>query len=240
MQFSRSVVVAVLALLAGVASAQAPRLYLIPGTGADHRLFHALDLADYDTANVRLPVPLRGETMATYAARVAEQIDTTRPFALLGVSLGGMIATELAEQLDPEATVIVSSAKSRYELPATYRFNRSVPVHALVGGRTMRWFTKRAQPRMEPMAPTQRDLFMEMLYAKDPAFVKGAVRLICGWTREEAPPGVLHVHGELDRTLPYRFADPTWVVRGAGHMLTYAQPEVVEWALGVALGAPSL
>ncbi len=213
------------------------RLYLIPGTGADHRLFHALDLSDYDTVNVKLPIAYRRETMAGYAARIArEQFDTTRPFGILGVSLGGMVATELAEQLRPEHVVIVASAKTRDELPPGYRLGRSLPAYRMVGGRTMRWFTKRAQPKMEPMADAQRDLFIEMIYAKDPKFLQRAVGLMVRWERTEAPPNVTHVHGTLDRTLPYRFARPDITVEDEGHMLTYSRPELVEGVLAGVLG----
>ena len=212
--------------------AQSTRLYLLPGTGADERLFDALDLAAFDTVHVKLPVPLRKETMATYAARIAtNQIDTTRPFALLGVSLGGMVATELSEQLDPLHTVIVASAKTRHELPPGYRMGRFLPVHVLVGGRTMRWFTKQIQPSYEPMEPEQRDLFIAMLYDKDPKFLRRAVRLMVGWQRRTVPPNITHVQGQLDRTLPIAYTAPTYGVRGEGHMLTYSKPEVVEWVL---------
>ncbi len=124
------------------------RLYLLPGTGADHRLFHPLDLSGFDTVNVTLPVAQWGESMSHYAARVAAtQIDTTAPFALVGVSLGGMVATELAAQLQPEHVLIIASAKTREELPVGYRFARYLPLYRLVGGRTMRWFTKLVRKR---------------------------------------------------------------------------------------------
>ncbi len=192
-------------------SAESPlRLYLLPGTGADHRLFHALDLRAYDTVNVKLPIAYRRETMSDYAARIArEQIDTTRPFAILGVSLGGMVATELAEQLHPEHTVIVASAKTRHELPPGYRLGRYLPIYRIVGGRTMRWFTKQGQPLIEPMEDAQRDLFIDMIYGKDPKFLQRAVGLMVRWERTEAPPNVTHVHGTLDHTLPYKFVTRT-------------------------------
>lgn len=228
------------ALLPVLAKAQSPhplRLYLIPGTGADHRLFHALDLSGYDTVNVKLPVALRNETMSNYAARVArEQFDTTRPFAILGVSLGGMVATELAEQLNPEHVVIVASAKTRHELPPGYRLGRHVPIYRIVGGRTMRWFTKRGQPLMEPMDAPQRDLFIEMIYAKDPKFLQRAVGLMVRWRRTEAPAGITHLHGTLDHTLPYKHVSPDVTVQDRGHMLTYSDPAVVEAVLAEVLG----
>lgn len=213
------------------------KLYLIPGTGADERLFHALDLRAYDTVNVRLPVGARGEDLPAYAARVAsEQIDTTAPFAILGVSLGGMVATELADQLSPVHVLIVSSAKTRRELPPGYRLGRRLPIYRLVGGRTMRWFTKRLQPLVEPLAEVQRELFTDMIYGKNPKFLRRAVGMMVRWGRDEVPSGITHLHGTDDRTLPYRHVAPDFVLLGEGHMLTYSRPEAVEWALERCLG----
>ena len=208
------------------------RLYLLPGTGADERLFHALDLSTFDTVNVALPVPLKGESMHEYAMRIAhDQIDTTRPFALLGVSLGGMVATELAAELNPEAVIIIASAKTSKEIPPGYHIARYLPIHYLVGGKTMRWFTKQLQPKFEPMGAPQRELFLDMLYGKDPAFLKGAVRMMVDWDRRQSPEGIIHLHGEYDHTLPYKHTQPTHSVVDAGHMLTYSMPEVVEEVL---------
>lgn len=204
-------------------------LYLIPGTGADERLFHALDLSAFDTVNIKLPIATSTEDMAGYAARIAkEQVDTTRPFAIMGVSLGGMVATELADLLNPEAVIIIASAKTRQELPAGYRLNQHIPFHKLIGGRTMRWTSKAFQPIYEPMADEQRDLFVQMISAKEPAFLNQAIRLIVEWDREDAPAGIIHIHGTKDRTLPYRCVDATHSVVGGTHMITYSQPERIE------------
>jgi len=213
-------------------SATPIRLYLIPGTGADERLFHALDLSDFDTVNIALPVPLKKESMHEYSLRIAQdQIDTTRPFALLGVSLGGMVATELADELNPKAVIIIASAKTGDEIPSSYHLARYLPIHYLVGGKTMRWFTKKVQPTFEPMEVDQRELFIDMLYGKDPDFLKGAVRLMVDWDRKKIPQGIIHIHGEHDHTIPYKNIAPTHSVVDAGHMLTYSMPEVVEGVL---------
>ncbi|MFK8055372.1 MAG: alpha/beta hydrolase [Saprospiraceae bacterium] len=213
------------------------RLYLIPGTGADERLFHQLDLSNFDTVNIDLPTPLKKESLKQYSLRIAtQQMDTTRPFAILGVSLGGMVATELADLLSPEAVVVIASAKTSDEIPPSYHLARYVPIHYLVGGKTMRWFTKQVQPRFEPMEDAQRDLFLEMLYGKDPAFLKGAVRMMVDWDRTDSPDGIIHIHGQHDHTIPYKHTLPTHSVVDAGHMLTYSMPEVVEGVLAEAVG----
>ena len=78
-------------------------IYLFPGQGADYRQFRDLEVPPgYDTVHITYPVPDKRETLPEYALRFFPLIDTDAPFVLLGVSLGGMICTELADTLDPE------------------------------------------------------------------------------------------------------------------------------------------
>jgi surfactin synthase thioesterase subunit len=69
--------------------------------------------------------------MYSYAKKLSHQIDTTQPFILIGVSLGGMLATEMTDFIQPEKTIIISSAKNKYELPHRYRFQNIVPIYYL-------------------------------------------------------------------------------------------------------------
>ncbi|MBK7035769.1 MAG: hypothetical protein IPH42_05355 [Bacteroidetes bacterium] len=64
--------------------------YLLPGQGSDSRVFKNIHFEEnIDTINIHYPVPFENESMAEYAVRISEQIDTTQPFVLIGVSLGG-------------------------------------------------------------------------------------------------------------------------------------------------------
>ena len=64
-------------------------VYLLPGTGSDARLFDLLSLpSGYQAKHILYPIPEKNATMSGYARVVAQQIDTTQPFVLVGVSIG--------------------------------------------------------------------------------------------------------------------------------------------------------
>ena len=44
---------------------------------------------------------------------------------------------------------------------------------------------------------------------------------------EEPPEDVIHLHGEVDRTLPVERVDPTDVIEGGTHMMTLVLAEEV-------------
>ena len=71
-----------------------PVIYLIPGQGADHRLFDSLKVDKaFTVKHIKYSTPSKNMTMEEYAKELSAQIDTTSPFILVGVSLGGMLST---------------------------------------------------------------------------------------------------------------------------------------------------
>ncbi len=217
-------------LISVISYGQAPtvNVYFFPGSGSDERLFAKIALPQGYSANyVQYPVPAKKATMAEYAAIVAQQIDTMKPFVLVGVSLGGMICTELAERLTPSKTIIISSAKCRRELPRHYRFQGHFPINKLFGARFMKAMSFVAQAVVEPDRNKGKATFKAMLSDKNPLFLKRAVNLIVNWEREKYPPNMVHIHGTNDHTLPLRNINPSVIVPGGSHMMTLTRGEEI-------------
>ena len=100
-----------------------PVIYLLSGQGSDHRIFNNLNLdRSHEVFHIKYHVPEEGISLKEYAHELSEQIDISKPFILIGMSLGGMLATEITDFLDPEKVIIISSAKCRKELPGRYKF----------------------------------------------------------------------------------------------------------------------
>ena len=83
-------------------------LYLIPGTGADHRFFSRLQL-DANTQVIKWTEWGNAQTIREYAEVLSLQINTEEPFGILGVSFGGMLAVEMSKFLDPEKLILMPS-----------------------------------------------------------------------------------------------------------------------------------
>ena len=65
-------------------------VYCIPGMGVDRRLFKNIKLQQGELRFIEWLEPQRDESLASYAQRLSAQIDRSGPFALLGVSFGGI------------------------------------------------------------------------------------------------------------------------------------------------------
>ena len=202
-------------------------VYLIPGQGSDGRLFQQIHIENYDTVHIRYLLPEKEESLTQYASRLAAQIDTTAPYSIVGVSLGGMIATELSDLLSPEEVIIISSAKSKYELPTRYKIFKIVPLYKIIGGKTIIKSAKLAQPIFEPTDKITQAHFHAMISDKEPYFMKRAVAWIITWNRTTYDADIIHIHGDRDHTLPLKHVDPNQIVKGGSHIMTMTKSEEI-------------
>ena len=200
-------------------------IYLLPGQGADCRLFSKIDFP-YDTVHLEFPIPDKKTTLREYAYSFIPRIDTSCDFILIGVSLGGMISSELADTLSPSKVIVISGAKERNELPGRYRFQKYVPLNHLVPAKTTRWGAKVLAPRVEPERK-EDPIFSSMLMAKDPVYLKRSVNMVIDWDKQGYDSSIVHIHGDKDHTLPIRNIKYDYLVLGGTHMMVYIRGKEV-------------
>ncbi len=124
---------------------------MIPGQGSDHNIFSKLELnPQYCLHYLNWVMPNKNDDMIDLAKKMAAQIDTTHRFSIIGVSLGGMVATELTMLLKPIKTIIISSASGRHELPWRYKFQRYFPIYTVVPPFIYKIGAQILQPIIEP------------------------------------------------------------------------------------------
>ena len=106
--------------------------YLIPGLGADERVFQFLRLHGEVNVLRWLPPLSFSESLKYYAARLAAAVPVEQVCWLVGISFGGILALE-AVQLRPLARVVlISSFSGPRELPWPGRPVRSTGLYYLL------------------------------------------------------------------------------------------------------------
>ena len=107
------------------------QVYIFSGLGADERVFHKLDLSSFSVTHIQWIPIKKEESIENYASRLLGQIHTSTPI-LIGLSFGGMIAVEVAKQLETEKIILISSAKTKNEIPPTYRLAGKLNLHRII------------------------------------------------------------------------------------------------------------
>src|SRR5690606_10539222 len=88
------------------------------GLGADERVFEKLELPNMmNQVFLNWVMPLDNDNLASYSKRLAEKINEREPFALVGLSMGGMVAIEIAKIKKPVKLVIISSVPTFHSFP---------------------------------------------------------------------------------------------------------------------------
>lgn len=198
--------------------------YFISGLGADERAFRHIRLpAGYRPVHLHWIAPRDKEPLPEYALRMAEYIDPSQPFVLIGLSLGGMVATEIAHHFPPTALILISSIPSSAHLPFYFRAAGATGLHRLVPIRLLqnvslvkRFFTTETDE--------DRALLRQMIRESDPAFIRWAVRAILTWEKKEAPMQLFQIHGGRDWLLPRRYTHPQYLLPDAGHLMVLNRP----------------
>jgi len=209
--------------------AEAYRLVMLPGVGADHRLFEPQRAA---LPNLEVPDWLsaqRNESLPHYAARMAETIAGDRPLVLGGVSFGGMVAYEMARALKPDSLVLISTARSRRALRPIYRMIR--PFMPLLPPLLLEVAKPLASPSLALVRSLNTDarrLGAAMFRDADSRFMHWAFSAIFDW-RPVPLEGIAvrQIHGLCDGLLPARRSDADVFVPGAGHLMNVTHAEVV-------------
>lgn len=204
-----------------------PTIYLLPGQGADHRLFSKLKFQDHKVVDIKYHIPKDGTNMADYAFQLSSQIDSTENFILIGASLGGMLACEMNEFLNPEKVIIISSAKCNKELPRRYNFQKKFPIYKLIGGGITKIGALILQPIVEPDRNKEKEIFKSMLRDKDKKFMKNSVRMIIEWDKTHYDDSIIHIHGNEDNTIPIKNVDYHYLIENGSHMITLTRAEEI-------------
>ena len=195
-------------------------LYIFSGLGADERVFQRLDFSGFMTTFIKWIGPQDKETIENYATRLLDQIPTTKP-TLIGLSFGGLIAVEVAKQIDTEEKVIlIASAKTKKEIPFYYRLAGQFGFHKLLPTRLLKSSNVITNWFFGTSSTFDKQLLKQILIDTDPTFLKWAIDKVANWRNITQTYNIFHIHGTSDRILPLCFVNCHATIKDGGHLMT--------------------
>jgi pimeloyl-ACP methyl ester carboxylesterase len=205
-------------------------LILLPGLGADSRLF-APQAAEFEQLQVPDWIePKRRERLVDYAERLAATVTPRAdiPLILGGVSLGGMIAYEMARHVKPDVLILIATCRTRAGLDR-YRLlappARRLPA-ALVG--LTKWPAPAVVRMFMPWPKETRRLGVSMYRATDSRFMSWALGALLDWDPSPAPDiPIRQIHGGRDRAIPAARVQADQVIPGGGHLINLLHADEV-------------
>lgn len=211
-------------------------LYLIPGLGADRRLFSKLELGAHRMHFLDWPEMPLGATLADYARKLLPLVDTSTPHVLIGVSMGGMVAQEMAAMSAPRAVVIISSWKGPDEMPRPLRMMRGLHPERSLSAALIKHTLPLIHWQMGVEAPEDIALFDELVAVYSVEQLKTQINACIQWDGPAAPMERLaHIHGDNDRLMPISLVKDAVPIPGGTHFMVYSKAKEVGDAVKAAL-----
>ena len=196
-----------------------PLFYLIPGLGADERVFRRLQLVGTVRVLAWLPPLSATESLAHYAARLAEAVPVEEECWLVGVSFGGILAQEVARLRPLARVVLISSLASPAELPLTLRLGRATRLYHLFPPQLLKLMPRVAQWFFGARNGAEYLLLHQILQDTDPVFAQWAIRQLLQWPGTAAARPAIRLHGSRDRLLPARGVPVEHCLARGGHFM---------------------
>jgi pimeloyl-ACP methyl ester carboxylesterase len=203
-------------------------IYFVPGLAADKEIFENISLPEnlYTLHIISWLIPSKKETMAQYAKRMAGFV-TEKNAVLVGVSFGGVVAQEMNSFLKLKKLIIISSIKTKHELPTKFKIAKNLRFYKLIPTRLFLTSKNYSRFALGPISKKKFKLYQDYLHIRDKRYLDWAIKNMICWNQENPLPGVYHIHGDSDPVFPIKNIDNAIKIAGGSHiMLLTKGPQV--------------
>lgn len=211
-------------------------VYLLPGVGCDQRLYDRIELpAHHRVVKLEWPAFTDRDTLPAIAARMRPHVDAGERHILVGVSMGGMVAQELAALTGPEKVVLISSWTGPQEWTPFVRVSARLGLSTLIRDWSMRavWPLKKLVDKRESSVD---GLLWDMACKQTARQLRNGTGAILRWQGSPWHGPLVRIHGDKDIVTPLRFP-VDHLVKGGEHVMVLTRPKEVSGLLAEALNA---
>ena len=198
-------------------------LYCMPGMAASPKIFEFISLPKPFKIHLLSWIPpLKEESLTDYAIRMCERVTHNNPI-LLGVSFGGVLVQEMSKYLPGCKVVIVSSIKSKDELPLSMKMAKKTNAHKLL---PMQWINNLDNLSLFVFGEGIKKrlaLYQKYLSERNPDYLSWAIDSLVNWDKTEVSKNIIHIHGEKDNVFPIKNLSHPFIKIKGGHAAIITQ-----------------
>jgi pimeloyl-ACP methyl ester carboxylesterase len=215
------------------------KAYCIPGLGTDHRIFQnlipQLPFDEVEFLDFQDELAFVGEGIEGYAKRLAEKLDkegkfrAENPPILVGLSLGGFVAVELAKHLPHQKVILISTIKHQEERPWILNLGKKIPLYNWMPAWLSRLLPAWASRITGVTDGPGYRLYRKMLKGWSGNMFRWARHAAVHWENRELPQEVFHVHGTNDHIFTHKRIDADhYIEKGTHYMVMDRAKEIAE------------
>lgn len=195
-------------------------IYLMPGMAAGPKIFEYISLPeeDYSLHFLSWKIPEPDESLQSYAKKMLKEIRHDNP-VLIGVSFGGILVQEMSRYISCKKLIIVSSVKTKYEMPRRMRYSRHLGLYRLAPMGIFSNMNRLSKYAFGERAKNKVQLYQKYMSVNDPYYLKWSLEKMLLWDQEEPAAGIVHIHGDADPVFPHRYINGCITIEGGTHIM---------------------
>lgn len=195
-------------------------VYFMPGMSAKPTIFEFIKLPEetYEMHWLDWKSPYKKESLRAYAKRLCNEVKHDN-VVLVGVSLGGLIVQEMSRFIHTRRLILISTVKSKKELPPYMRFGRKTGLYKILPTGLVKHFQKMEALPVGKKVKTRLKLYDRYIGRDNKSYLDWAIGAVLNWDQEEPIPGSVHIHGDRDHIFPIQYIEDCFVVREGTHMM---------------------
>ena len=201
-------------------------IYCISGLGADERVFSKFQFPQHEIHFIKWIIPEKNESIESYAKKLIAQISHDNPI-LIGLSFGGMMCIEIAKQIKTEFIIIISSIKSKYQLPLWMKLTAKLKLNRLLPMRSFLLIEPLEDYNLGVTTKEEKAIAHEYRRNVDTRYSNWAVDNLVNWKNKTVPENLYHIHGTSDRIFSIKRTDPDFTIDNGGHLMIMNKSEEV-------------
>lgn len=208
-----------------------PRVWVLPGMGADSRIFRSLKFP-WSATFLEWLDPKDGETISSYADRLLNGHDIADNDLIFGYSFGGIVAQDWASRNKVQRVVLLNSLHHKSTVRPFFR------LLSLTG--ILRWAPKNSVikfifflARLHSKPTSQLDLTIEMMEQFDDRYYRWVLKQILSWRHPTPLCPIDVIQGEVDPVFLHSTYEEkrTWTLKDAAHLSFQTHGQEISYLL---------
>ncbi|MDO5977718.1 alpha/beta hydrolase [Flavivirga spongiicola] len=195
-------------------------VYLMPGMAASPIIFEYIKLPEnqFKIHWLEWVLPINDESISDYALRMINNIKHEN-IVLLGVSFGGVLVQEISKHIHVRKLIIVSSVKSKHELPKHMALAKKTKAYTLVPTQLASNIDLLAKYVFGSSIKKRIDLYKRYLSVNDSKYLSWAIKQMVCWNQNENLSNIVHIHGDKDAVFPIKNITNCITIKNGTHIM---------------------
>ena len=194
-------------------------VYMMPGMAANSKIFDFISLPkNFIIHYLEWEIPILMNPLKIIHQESQKKLKAEN-IVLIGVSFGGIIIQEISKFIKTIKIIIISSIKSKNELPLMMQLSRKTKAYKFFNVKWIDDFESLALFVFGPIIKTRIELYRKYLSVRDENYLNWSIDQIVNWNQKNPPKKIIHIHGVNDLVFPSIYIKKAIFLSGGTHAI---------------------